>query len=302
MAYTIKKYHGSYNRTRRSSKPKYIVWHYVGSGTSATGSARANCKYFAGGNRNASAHYFIDNGTIYEYADPDSWYTWHCGTKGRYYSSCRNSNSIGIEVCQNHDKPFTQGEIDRLVWLTKRLMSEFDIPLSNVIRHYDVTRKSCPYYYTPAGSGGTTAFKKLREKCEKSAAKEIYQVEVDGYFGPDTAELAQAIEGIDRNGRVYHQPTCNKKCFALSKGQAAAFVFEGSGKAGGSLLVRRIQNDQGIPWSKCDGFWGPDTTKRFIKEWVTSPTHITSLHEPSVAVKNNQRHLNKVAKQKKIYR
>ena len=302
MGYTISKYHGKYNRTKRTVKPKYIVWHYVGAGTSATGSARANCKYFAGGNRNASAHYFIDNGSIYEYADPDTYYTWHCGTTGKYYSSCRNYNSIGIEVCQNGNKAFTDAEIDRLVWLTKKLMAEYDIDIDHVIRHYDVTHKACPYYYTPSGKGGTTAFKKLRDKCKKSATKEIFQIDVDGYFGSDTAELAQAIEGIDRSGRVYNQPERNKKCFALSKGQAAAFVFEGSGKKNGSLLVRRIQNDMGTGWSKCDGFWGPDTTKKFIKKWVKNPNHFSSLLAPSTAVKNFQKHLNQLAKQKKIYR
>lgn len=34
---------------------KYIVIHYVG----ATGGARVNCEYYAGGNRGASAHYYV---------------------------------------------------------------------------------------------------------------------------------------------------------------------------------------------------------------------------------------------------
>ena len=34
---------------------KYIVIHYVG----ATGGAKANCEYYAGANRGASAHYYV---------------------------------------------------------------------------------------------------------------------------------------------------------------------------------------------------------------------------------------------------
>ena len=75
MSYTISKYHGSYNISKRTQDVKYIVCHYVGSGNSSVGSARANCQYFSGGSRNASAHYFIDDGSIYEYADPSEYYT-----------------------------------------------------------------------------------------------------------------------------------------------------------------------------------------------------------------------------------
>jgi N-acetyl-anhydromuramyl-L-alanine amidase AmpD len=45
-----------YNHNQGSiSRIKYIVIHYVG----ALGGAKENCQYYAGGNRNASAHYFV---------------------------------------------------------------------------------------------------------------------------------------------------------------------------------------------------------------------------------------------------
>ena len=160
MAYTIKRYHGSYSISRRTQPVRYIVVHYTGSGTSAPGTARKNCQYFAGGNRNSSAHYFIDDGYIYEYADPDRYYTWHCGDgKGRY--GITNSNSIGIEVCRNGNQPYTAAELDRLHWLVRQLMERYDVPESRVMRHYDASRKACPYYYTPYGSGGNSAWRAL---------------------------------------------------------------------------------------------------------------------------------------------
>ena len=142
----INKYHGTYNRQARVLPVKYIVVHYVGAGTSADGNALNNCKYFSGGNRQASAHYFIDDGGIWEYADPEAYVTWHCGDGGGAYG-ITNANSIGIEVCMNGDHPFTAKEIAFLKQLVVHLMKKFKVPASHVVRHYDASRKYCPYYY-----------------------------------------------------------------------------------------------------------------------------------------------------------
>ena len=74
----------------------YIVFHYTGN---AKDTAIANANYFMGANRNASAHYFVDDISIYQSVDAND-KAWHCGTKNTYYHNyCRNSNSIGIEMC-----------------------------------------------------------------------------------------------------------------------------------------------------------------------------------------------------------
>lgn len=207
MGYTIKTYHGSYNIVKRADSVKYILIHYVGSGTSKSGSARANCKYFAGGNRNSSAHYFIDDGTIYEYADPKKYATWHCGDGGGKYG-ITNGNSIGIEVCINGNKAFTDEEQKRLAWLVQRLQKQFGVPDSRVVRHYDASRKACPYYYTPSGKGGTKAFETLRKRVTGGSASsgssstrkppagrldpKATIVLHDGDFGPVTVKYWQA--------------------------------------------------------------------------------------------------------------
>ena len=163
MSFAIERRHGTYNRQTRTEAVRYIVVHYTGSGTSAPGSAAANCKYFSGGNRNASAHYFVDDGTICEYADPAAYATWHCGDgHGRY--GITNSNSIGIEVCQNGNQPYTEAEVERLAWLVRQLMERFGVPPERVVRHYDASRKACPYWYTPYGSGGDSAWRALRDR------------------------------------------------------------------------------------------------------------------------------------------
>ena len=142
----INKLHGDYNISKRTDRVKYIVVHYTGDGTSKAGSAKNNCIFFGSGDKQASAHYFIDDGGIWEYADPKEYYTWHCGDgHGKYGIS--NSNSIGIEVCQDGDRPYTETEIRYLAQLVTYLIVHFNVPASHVVRHYDASRKLCPLYY-----------------------------------------------------------------------------------------------------------------------------------------------------------
>lgn len=133
------------NSTKRI---KYIVIHYVG----ATGSAKNNADYFYNVYRGVSAHYFVGHiGEIYQVVD-DADIAWHCGTTGTYkHKTCRNSNSIGIEMCCRKDAKgnwyFEEETVAATVELVKFLMKKYNVPIGNVIRHYDVTGKKCPEPY-----------------------------------------------------------------------------------------------------------------------------------------------------------
>lgn len=120
---------------------QYIVIHYVG----AVSSAKNNSDYFKSVNRGASANYFVDEKEIYRVVkDSDS--AWHCGSD-KYYCEARNYNSIGIEMCcymNNGKLDVSEKVVERTIELTKELMKKYNIPVSNVVRHYDVTRKVCP--------------------------------------------------------------------------------------------------------------------------------------------------------------
>ncbi len=130
------------NSTKRI---KYIVIHYVG----ATGGAEDNCKYFQKVYRGVSAHYFVGHkGEVWQCVN-DNDIAWHCGTTGTYkHKSCRNSNSLGIEMCCRKDKNgnwyFEEATIAATVELVRELMKKYNVPIGNVIRHYDVTGKRCP--------------------------------------------------------------------------------------------------------------------------------------------------------------
>ena len=131
----------SYNKTKRSSQPKYIVIHDTGN-TGKGANANAHFKYFNGGDRNSSADFFVDDTQVLQVNDYYTYYTWHCGDgKGKY--GITNANSVGIEICINSDGDYNKA-FNKTIELTKYLMKELNIPAERVVRHYDASRKNCP--------------------------------------------------------------------------------------------------------------------------------------------------------------
>ena len=130
------------NRTQRTDKKnEWIVIHYVG----AVSSAENNAKYFNKEYRGASAHYFIDENSIWQVVE-DKDDAWHVGGAKRYYNEARNKNSIGIELCcKNNGQWYFEPEtIENAVWLTATLMKKYNIDMSHLTTHYLTTHKNCP--------------------------------------------------------------------------------------------------------------------------------------------------------------
>lgn len=130
-----------YNFSKRTEgKIKYIVIHDTGN-TDKGADAEAHFTLHNRGDRGASAHYFVDDKQILRIIK-DEHKSWHCGDgKGKY--GITNENSIGIEMCINSDGDFNKTYLNTLR-LTKYLMEKYNIPLENVVRHYDASRKLCP--------------------------------------------------------------------------------------------------------------------------------------------------------------
>ena len=129
-----------YNVSYRINQKKYIVVHDTGNSNKGAGAIN-HYKYFNGGNRNASAHYFVDDRNIIETVDPNL-VAWHCGDgRGRY--GIYNSNSIGIEICINPESDYEMAKL-QAVELIRFLMQTYNIKKENVVRHYDASRKICP--------------------------------------------------------------------------------------------------------------------------------------------------------------
>ena len=138
---TINKKQIAYNKTKRSQKPVYIVIHDTGN-TGKGANANAHFNYFNGGDRQSSADFFVDNTQVLQVNDYNTYYTWHCGDGAGKYG-ITNANSIGIEICINSDGNYDTA-FQNAMTLTKQLMSELNIPIERVVRHYDASRKNCP--------------------------------------------------------------------------------------------------------------------------------------------------------------
>lgn len=133
---------------------KYIVVHYTAGFSSEAGRAMLTRNVFL--NRSASADFVVDDETIVQ-INPDlkNRSCWAVGDgNGKY--DITNKNSISIEMCStlkpgtshtasNHDGwSITEAVLKNTIKLIKILMQKFDVPISNVVRHYDASRKSCP--------------------------------------------------------------------------------------------------------------------------------------------------------------
>ena len=222
--------HKNISSFNHDARIKYIVIHYTGS----LGDAQANCDYFAGGNRNASAHYFVGwDGEIWQSVE-DKDIAWHCGAKRYKHAECRNKNSIGIEMCvrkgniasmaaTDTDWYFEDATVEAAAELTRYLMDKYNVSAENVLRHYDVTGKVCPNPYVYNTTAHTwNEFKQLISGAASaggSQTNKLYRVrkswedvksQIGAYSSLDNARKACTDGYIvyDWNGRaVYSKVT-----------------------------------------------------------------------------------------------
>lgn len=125
--------------SRKGNSIKYIVLHYTGN---KQDSAEGNANYFNGGDRNASAHYFVDNYSIYQVVE-ESNAAWSVGDGyGKY--GITNYNSINVEMCTSGNYNVSEETENNAIDLVKSLMSKYNIDVDHVKRHYDASRKMCP--------------------------------------------------------------------------------------------------------------------------------------------------------------
>lgn len=143
----------TYSQGRGGKPIEWIVIHYTGS----AGTARNNGTYFSGGDRNASAHYFLDGSDVVRsVGDGDT--AWAVGNFDM------NQRSVSIEVCSDGED-FTAAETAQLTELTRSLMDAHGIDADHVIRHHDVAdhvttggtvspHKDCPAPYVSGDPSG----------------------------------------------------------------------------------------------------------------------------------------------------
>ena len=140
-----KKITGYNRKVTNGRKIEGIVIHAVG----AVSSAKNNAIYYASKYIGASAHYFCDPNEIWQSVE-DKDVAWHCGTAGYYtqkHPTLRNSNTIGIEMCQDTTSTVAAGTIANTATLVQYLMKKYNIPADKIVRHWDIVNKRCPSMY-----------------------------------------------------------------------------------------------------------------------------------------------------------
>lgn len=186
------------NRTKPANYTNYenkasrtielLVYHYTGN---YEDSAAGNANYFMGANRDASAHYFVDDDNIYQSVDLND-IAWHC--------SLKNSNSIGIEMCctagnyRIGEKAQTNA-IALGVELCKYLGITADTVDKYVIRHYDVTGKNCPAQFAGANNSAWQAFKNRIKESLQPKKKEFAVGDIVTFVGNKHYVSANAASG-----------------------------------------------------------------------------------------------------------
>lgn len=146
----------NYGDKRSLNSIKYIVVHYTGNDGD---SAIANANYFKSPNRGASAHDFIDDKNVVNTV-PHDYVAWSVGGNrypncsstggGKFYKTATNSNTLNIELCdskRNGTVQATEETLSNAIEYIKKMMDKYNVPIENVIRHFDVTGKSCPAYF-----------------------------------------------------------------------------------------------------------------------------------------------------------
>ena len=156
------------NRTVKSARNvKYIVIHYTGNDTDT---ARANANYFKNSNRNASAHYFVDEENVCQVVE-DKDIAWAVGRNygsNNLFGTVTNDNSISIEMCSKNGK-IADNTFNNTVELTRQLMKKYNISASNVVRHFDVCSKKCPGWSGwGTGAGGSEYWQKFKKAISAS--------------------------------------------------------------------------------------------------------------------------------------
>ena len=232
MSYTLKSIpcnKNNYGGTRSTSSIKYIVIHFTANDGDK---AVSNGNYFKNNVVKASAHYFVDDDTVVKSVD-DNKVAWSVG--GSKYADCKttgggtkygtvtNSNSISIEMCDTKKDGkvmATKATQENCIKLAVKLMKKYNIPVSHVVRHFDVTGKKCPAYFVEKSKWET--FKKtLKKEYENSTKNALKDTDTSKKTVNYTVKVIVDVLNIRKSASA-----ASEKVGSLKKGQTAKIIQE----------------------------------------------------------------------------
>lgn len=183
---TFKQAHSGNYQPGRTQPIEYIVVHYT---ANKGDTAKNNVDYFARTVTGTSAHYFVDRNAVMQSVDEGDT-AWHCGSDHPRHPYCRNSNSIGVEMC-NSVGGVPEAVRDRTAAFVRQKMAEYGIDVDHVLTHYLVTGKRCPAPWVDNPSEWET-FKAMLEGDDGEVTQEQFDVMMDNWLARKAEEPADS--------------------------------------------------------------------------------------------------------------
>jgi N-acetylmuramoyl-L-alanine amidase len=129
---------------RTVAQPSMIVLHYTAMDTTKDALARLSDP-----KSEVSSHYLVgEDGTIYRLVAEDK-RAWHAGVSFWQGGTDINSLSIGIEIANQGDRPYTNAQKNAVRWLCRWILDRYEIKPQCVVGHSDVApgRKQDPGWF-----------------------------------------------------------------------------------------------------------------------------------------------------------
>ena len=194
----------AFNHSSRGGQSiKGIVIHYTGN---YTDTASANARFFASGDKGASAHYFVDENAIYQSVE-DNNAAWSVGRKygdAPYWGKLTNLNTISVEMCSSGGR-IADATMRRTADLVRELTERYQVPPDRVVRHLDVCGKRCPGWdgWLPPNESQWERLRRMifNEEDEEVSAQDVwnYPIGYDGKVGEKDAEAWKRLGWINEH-------------------------------------------------------------------------------------------------------
>lgn len=211
----------NYGGTRSLSSIKYIVVHYTANDGDTD---ENNGNYFKNNSVGASAHYFVDDDSVTR-SVPDENIAWHCGASSYKHKECRNANSLGVEICddiRNNVIYPSEKTIKNVIEVVEWLMDKYNVPKSNVIRHYDVTGKLCPAYWVDNAKWKSEFWNKLKGSTSEEKPKgQTTTAKTEKSDAGETGVLYRV-----QTGAFSQKKNATDKCYAVKAAGFDAFLVQ----------------------------------------------------------------------------
>ncbi|MCY8009688.1 N-acetylmuramoyl-L-alanine amidase [Bacillus haynesii] len=265
----------NYVKVNRYTRPglklsgvKGIVMHW----TATPGASALNERNYFNGTciadkRFASAHYFVDRKEA-QLIIPENEVAYHAHDQNRCYVSFlkpnANTKAIGVEMCVEKNGQIHSETIQNAAEVVADLCKRYGLSTDKIVRHYDVTNKSCPAPWVK-DSNQLAAFRKkvdsiLGNKTKSEPKKEAPKKE-------STKKPAAQKYTLPTGIYKYKSPMMKGTAVRQIQEACAALYFypEKGAKNNGidgyygkktADAVRRFQMMNGL---SADGIYGPKT-------------------------------------------